>query len=105
MRLMGIMEHHSKESGVVQVSHGHPPGTVGVASARRNDSSVTGFPTAPIVPTAPRNASLGGASRFKGKAQEKADEEMVDVQVPPPALAPTFPYSITAGVEKGAKNR
>jgi len=64
-RLMGIMEHHSRESG--RVLEGETKGK----SKKRSKL---------------RSKGMGRSSRGKHGARE-------------------FPYSITAGVEKGAKNR
>ncbi|KAI9445507.1 hypothetical protein H4582DRAFT_2053503 [Lactarius indigo] len=65
-RLMGIMEHHSRESG--RVLEGE---TKGSKSKKRSKL---------------RSKGMGRSSRGKHGSRE-------------------FPYSITAGVEKGAKNR
>ncbi|KAH8992080.1 hypothetical protein EDB92DRAFT_1991275 [Lactarius akahatsu] len=65
-RLMGIMEHHSRESGRVMEGE-----TKGSKSKKRSKL---------------RSKGMGRSSRGKHGSRE-------------------FPYSITAGVEKGAKNR
>ncbi len=132
-RLMGVMEHHSKESGVVMS---------GPAMAGKSYSAV-GYPittASASVPATTRSVSHSGVSGANlnsftrrvlnevisiqtiderkippsgtgiGKEKESPSSvsystgnttKKVDTAVP----APVFPFSITAGVEKGTKNR
>lgn len=76
-RLMGVMEHHSKESIPVPVQT-----SASVPGVSRGMSSYVGFPV----------DVLGSVS---GKAQTEGQK----------AKECVFPFSITAGVEKGEKNR
>ncbi|KAI0063162.1 hypothetical protein BV25DRAFT_451974 [Artomyces pyxidatus] len=69
-RLMGVMEHHSRESGGVMVDEGEAKGRKGGKRKSKRASKEVG------------KGSSRGSHAKDG-----------------------FPYSITAGVEKGAKNR
>lgn len=138
-RLMGVMEHHSKESRIVAA--GSTAIAAGKSRSAVGQTTTTGSASVGVVPSATRSISYSGGgvsqTRFNdtetqclnvvtsvqqagekktsrvGKGKERARES------PTPAFAgkmrtdkddtavqaPMFPYSITAGVEKGAKNR
>ena len=140
-RLMGVMEHHSKESRIVAAGStaivaGKSRSAIGPATATGNTS--IGVDVVPS-PTRSISHSGGGVSqtRFNDSetqrlnavtsVQQAREKKMASVgkgkeratESPTPASAgksrtdkddtavqaPIFPYSITAGVEKGAKNR
>ncbi len=89
-RLMGVMEHHSKESSV-----GGPAmtkdGGKGVGLTERSATYAgSGAST--------ENEGLGGVNMSGSKSEASAAISAV-------VKAGMFPFSITAGVEKGAKNR
>ncbi|KAJ3724323.1 hypothetical protein DFJ43DRAFT_1003066, partial [Lentinula guzmanii] len=87
-RLMGVMKHHSAESGVVVTSQALSDRK---DIARSGDLSAVPDKLSSISsgPTVPPSISESDSDRGKGQKFPKA----------------IFPYSITAGVEKGAKNR
>ncbi|KAF9068540.1 hypothetical protein BDP27DRAFT_1421894 [Rhodocollybia butyracea] len=112
-RLMGVMHHHSAESGVVNLKQGSldsPMTTLfplADVSARGPDSphsaqiaNSSGASSVSEPYRSHKPSNLGGISSNisesdgeRGKSQKTGDK-------PAP-----FPYSITAGVEKGSKNR
>ncbi|KAI0960931.1 hypothetical protein AcV7_000170 [Taiwanofungus camphoratus] len=82
-RLMGVMEHHSMESGLGATSG------VGVAAAAKSSEAQQG---------AGVNARAGG-EQGKGRAGKERESVRENVK------EAVFPFSITAGLEKGNKNR
>lgn len=85
-RLMGVMDHHSKESGVVNANS--------MASTGRSVSMIEQSSSIPAarslshtgVPSSILSKPIGRKKKFDQSGQ-------------------CFPFSITAGVEKGTKNR
>ncbi|THG93498.1 hypothetical protein EW026_g7754 [Hermanssonia centrifuga] len=89
-RLMGVMEHHSKESSVGGLAMTKDGGK-GVGLTERSATYAgSGAST--------ENEGLGGVNMSGSKSEASAAISAV-------VKAGMFPFSITAGVEKGAKNR
>ena len=104
-RLMGVMAHHSRESGTVVASAAAAlptsPLSAGtsasgfVSSSGSVPASASG-PSSALPSSSPPPASLGGKKKKKDKARGSKAKARAKAE---------FPYSITAGIEKGAKNR
>lgn len=94
-RLMGVMERHSSESGTIISKSSPSVSSLGV-------SDVVGGALASGVGFAPGPSLLRvdaeNAARRKG-TQGKGESEVAKAHLA------SFPFSITAGLEKGAKNR
>jgi tyrosine-protein phosphatase 2/3 len=130
-RLMGVMEHHSMESGAVVDGKQAVPKTSQAMNVIGKAATVAGFSMnkqgipsgglcgpfpastpvvstgAPIVPTEPTNVADQPGQTYTGTAAARMLSGAVSEggAAGPRDRGKSFPYSITAGVEKGAKNR
>ncbi|ETW87664.1 hypothetical protein HETIRDRAFT_448126 [Heterobasidion irregulare TC 32-1] len=108
-RLMGVMAHHSRESGTVVASAAAAaaalptsPLSAGtsasgfVSSSGSVPASASGPSSALPSFSPPPPASASGKKKKKDKARASKAKARAKAE---------FPYSITAGIEKGAKNR
>ncbi|CAL1697265.1 unnamed protein product [Somion occarium] len=112
-RLMGVMEHHSKESGVVMSGPSSSASRVMGKTVSASGSLTAPSPLSSVLGTATRSVTHSGVpvtgpssasttfsfTSLSEKQREKSKESASSKS------SQTFPFSITAGVEKGAKNR
>ena len=129
-RLMGVMQHHSMESGTVVDSSSQAARTAHAMKTLDRAATVGGFTTnsqgipsgglcgplptmstgAPILPTEPTNEADQAGQMYTGTAAARmlsgsVSEGGVALTKGPRDREKAFPFSITAGVEKGDKNR
>ncbi|OCH89842.1 hypothetical protein OBBRIDRAFT_777960 [Obba rivulosa] len=91
-RLMGVMERHSKESGgVVSVTGAGSAGAAGGLAGTVGLAQVEGAPGREEEREVAVDVGVVAGKGKRGKRRERKQE--------------AFPFSITAGLEKGSKNR